>query len=35
MNDLAIEMSGVGKNYRFFSLDNIDLDGPARDKSWA
>jgi ABC-2 type transport system ATP-binding protein len=29
MNDLAIEMSGVGKNYRFFSLDNIHLKLPA------
>jgi ABC-2 type transport system ATP-binding protein len=29
MNDLAIVMSGVGKNYRFFSLDNIDLKVPA------
>ena len=28
MNDFAIEMSGVGKNYRFFSLDNIDLKVP-------
>ena len=25
---LAIEMSGVGKKYRFFSLDNIDLKVP-------
>jgi ABC-2 type transport system ATP-binding protein len=25
MNHLAIEMSGVGKAYRFFSLENIDL----------
>jgi ABC-2 type transport system ATP-binding protein len=29
MNDLAIEMSGVGKNYKFFSLDNVDLKVPA------
>jgi ABC-2 type transport system ATP-binding protein len=29
MNDLAIEMSGVGKNYRFFSLDKIHLKVPA------
>ena len=28
MNNLAIEMSGVGKKYRFFSLDNIDLKVP-------
>ena len=28
MNDLAIEMRGVGKNYRYFSLDNIDLAVP-------
>jgi ABC-2 type transport system ATP-binding protein len=28
MNDLAIEMSGVRKNYPFFSLDNIDLKVP-------
>jgi ABC-2 type transport system ATP-binding protein len=29
MNDLAIEMCGVGKNYRFFSLDKIHLKVPA------
>jgi ABC-2 type transport system ATP-binding protein len=28
MNHLAIEMSGVGKAYRFFSLENIDLQLP-------
>ena len=28
MNHLAIEMSGVGKTYRFFSLENIDLQLP-------
>ncbi len=28
MTDLAIELSGVGKKYRFFSLDNIDLQLP-------
>jgi ABC-2 type transport system ATP-binding protein len=28
MSDLAIEMSGVGKTYRFFSLDNIHLKLP-------
>jgi ABC-2 type transport system ATP-binding protein len=28
MNDLAINISGVSKNYRFFSLDNIDLKVP-------
>jgi ABC-2 type transport system ATP-binding protein len=28
MNDLAIEMRGVGKNYRYFSLDNIHLKVP-------
>jgi ABC-2 type transport system ATP-binding protein len=28
MNDLAIEMRGVGKKYRFFSLDNVDLNVP-------
>ena len=28
MTDLAIHMSGVRKNYRFFSLDNIDLKVP-------
>jgi ABC-2 type transport system ATP-binding protein len=28
MNDFAIEMSGVGKKYRYFSLDNIDLKVP-------
>ena len=28
MNDLAIDMSGVRKAYRFFSLENIDLKVP-------
>ncbi len=28
MTDLAVELSGVGKTYRFFSLDNIDLKIP-------
>src|ERR1700732_1606141 len=28
MTDLAIELRGVGKKYRFFSLDNIDLKVP-------
>jgi ABC-2 type transport system ATP-binding protein len=28
MNDLAIEMSGVGKNYRYFSLDQVHLQVP-------
>ena len=28
MTDLAIELSGVGKKYRYFSLDNIDLKVP-------
>ncbi|MGB7284528.1 MAG: ATP-binding cassette domain-containing protein [Candidatus Acidiferrum sp.] len=28
MNDLAIDMSGVGKTYRFFSLENIELKVP-------
>jgi ABC-2 type transport system ATP-binding protein len=28
MNDLAIDLHGVGKKYRFFSLDNIDLKLP-------
>jgi ABC-2 type transport system ATP-binding protein len=28
MTDLAIELSGVGKKYRFFSLDNIHLKLP-------
>jgi len=28
MTDLAIELSGVGKTYPFFSLDNIDLKVP-------
>ena len=28
MNDFAIEMSGVGKKYRYFSLDNVDLKVP-------
>ena len=29
MTDLAIDMSGIYKKYRFFSLDNIDLTLPA------
>src|SRR5579862_8809882 len=29
MNDFAIEMSGVAKKYRYFSLDNVDLKVPA------
>lgn len=29
MNDLAIEMRGVSKEYRFFSLDRISLEVPA------
>src|SRR5579862_6511572 len=29
MNDFAIEMSGVAKKYRYFSLDNVDLEVPA------
>jgi ABC-2 type transport system ATP-binding protein len=28
MSDLVIELSGVRKNYRFFSLDNIHLKVP-------
>ena len=28
MTDLAIELNGVGKNYRYFSLDNINLNVP-------
>ena len=28
MSDLAIELSGVGKKYRFFALDNIHLKVP-------
>ena len=28
MNDLAVQMRGVGKDYRFFSLQDIDLDIP-------
>jgi ABC-2 type transport system ATP-binding protein len=28
MTDLAIELSGVGKKYRFFSLDNVHLKVP-------
>jgi ABC-2 type transport system ATP-binding protein len=28
MTDLAIELNGVGKNYRYFSLDNIHLKVP-------
>lgn len=28
MNDLAIEMSGVGKTYRYFSLENVALQVP-------
>ena len=28
MNHLAIDMTGVGKTYRFFSLENIDLQLP-------
>lgn len=28
MNDLAVEMTGVGKAYQFFSLENIDLRVP-------
>ena len=28
MTDLAINLSGVGKKYRFFSLDNIHLKVP-------
>jgi ABC-2 type transport system ATP-binding protein len=28
MSNLAIELSGVGKNYRFFTLSNIDLKVP-------
>ena len=28
MTDLALELKGVGKKYRFFSLDNIDLQLP-------
>ena len=28
MNHLAIDMTGVGKKYRFFSLENIDLQLP-------
>jgi ABC-2 type transport system ATP-binding protein len=28
MSDLAIELSGVGKKYRFFTLQNIDLKVP-------
>jgi ABC-2 type transport system ATP-binding protein len=28
MNDLAIDMRGIGKRYRYFSLDNIDLKLP-------
>lgn len=29
MTDLAIELNSVGKSYRFFSLDNINLEVPA------
>jgi ABC-2 type transport system ATP-binding protein len=29
MTDLAIELNGVGKKYKYFSLDNIDLKVPA------
>jgi ABC-2 type transport system ATP-binding protein len=28
MTDLAIELNGVGKSYRFFSLDHINLEVP-------
>src|SRR5579863_3405249 len=28
MSDLAIDMSGVGKSYRYFSLENIELKLP-------
>jgi ABC-2 type transport system ATP-binding protein len=28
MTDLAVEFSGVGKKYRYFTLDNIDLEVP-------
>ena len=28
MNDLAIDLTGVSKKYRFFSLDSIDLKVP-------
>lgn len=28
MTDLAIELEGVGKKYRFFTLNNIDLKVP-------
>jgi ABC-2 type transport system ATP-binding protein len=28
MNDLAVQLAGVGKDYRFFSLDDVRLDIP-------